>query len=43
MIKTDELCPIEEESCMLISSLSVKHSHVWMGGEKGDVWSQARD
>ncbi len=26
------LCPIEEESSML---MSVKHSHVWIGWEKG--------
>jgi hypothetical protein len=28
------LCLIEEESLMLMSSLSVKRSHVWMGWGK---------
>jgi hypothetical protein len=29
------LCPIEEESSMLMLSMSVKHSLVWIGWEKG--------
>ncbi len=29
------MCPTEEESGMLMSSLSVKRSHVWMLGKKG--------
>jgi hypothetical protein len=38
----DSLSQIEEESSMLMSLLSVKHSHVWMGWEKKDVWGWAR-
>jgi hypothetical protein len=37
------LCPTKEESGMMMSLLSIKCSHVWIGGEKGDVWGQARD
>jgi hypothetical protein len=34
------LCPIEEESSML---MSVKHSHVWIGWEKRNVRGRAKD
>jgi hypothetical protein len=37
------VCPTEEESGMLMSSLPVKCSHVRMGSKKGDVQGQARD
>jgi hypothetical protein len=37
------VCPTEEESGMLMSSLSVKYSHVRMDSKKGDVQGQAKD
>ncbi len=37
------ICLIDEESCMLISSLLVKHSPVWMGWGKRGCWGRARD
>jgi hypothetical protein len=35
------LCPTEEESGMLMLSLSIKCSHGRWEGGKGDVWGQA--
>ncbi len=38
----EKVCQTEEESGMLMSSSSVKHSYVWEGGEKRNVWGQAK-